>query len=344
MTQNKTNRKKKYLFSQEVRTIIYQPNRVTKAVYDFSLIQEKVFNTVMYYLQEAILKRMKGEDYTQLSLFNNENNHDITFEIPLREITRLPQQYPYIKESLKELAGSVVTFPYYDENKNEKRIRYTGLFRADISENAKWTSTIRIEIDRHIAKFLIEVDLDKQRKPINYTKYIYEITKTAKNKYTPRIYKMICSWKKKGGFIISLNEFRNWMGIENKYKYYRDIKKYILVPTQEELMNKADCWFNCQQEDFTIKDRNQVTHLNFKVITPDFIKETEKQRDYIYYLLRLHFKFTDNEINQISPILLKTDNTTSILLKINYLHDYIQKNKIENITNYVLESLKKEFG
>ena len=54
---------KKYLFPQEVKTFIYQPNRVTKAIYDYTLMQEKVFNAVMYFLQVAIHKNEWGGLY-----------------------------------------------------------------------------------------------------------------------------------------------------------------------------------------------------------------------------------------------------------------------------------------
>ena len=201
-----------------------------------------------------------------------------------------------------------------------------------------------MEIDKRIAKLLIDIEQNTFGQPINYTRFLYSIAQSAKNKYTSRVYKLICSWRKKGGFVISLDNFREQMGIDSKYKYYNDIKKHILVPVQEELFEKADCWFNCNSEDFITKQGNSVTHLNFKVITPELIKEDSEKKDYVFYLLRNHFKFDDKNIEQIAPIF-DTATTNEILLKIMQLNEFCSKDtsKITDITGYVLKSLINEF-
>jgi len=336
--------KTKYLVPPELRTFIYQPNRVTNSSYVYSLIQERLFNAVMYFLQLAIKKRMNGEDYTQLSIFKENDTADISLVIPLKEIAK-PRQYPYCRESIKQLAGIVVTIPYHDEKRKENRIRYAGLFRADISGEVKRSSKINIDIDRKVARLLIEIDLDPQKRPINYTKYVYEIANKAKNKYTPRIYKMICSWKKKGFYSVSLDDFRNWIGIEDKYKYYRDIKKNILLPVQKELFDKADCWFNCDTKDFAVKSRNQVVQLNFIIYSPESFREEEKIRDYVRYLLKDHFSFKEFHIEQINPVLINTEKIAIIKEKLIYLKQFIEDNpgKVRDRAEYVLAILLKDF-
>jgi plasmid replication initiation protein len=201
-----------------------------------------------------------------------------------------------------------------------------------------------VEIDKRIAKLLIDIEQNQFGQPINYTRFLYSIAQSAKNKYTSRIYKLICSWRKKGGFVISLDNFREQLGIDSKYKYYNDIRKHILVPVQEELFEKADCWFNCNSEDFITKQGNTVTHLNFKVITPELIKEDSEKKEYVYYLLRTHFKFEDKHIEQITHIFNQA-SINDILLKIMQLNDLYSKDtsKITDITGYVLKSLLNEF-
>jgi len=226
----------------------------------------------------------------------------------------------------------------------EDRIVYKGLLSADIPADSKGSGIIEIEIDKRVAKLLIDIEQNKVGQPVNYTRYVYEIAQNATNKYTSRIYKLICSWRKKGGFTISLDEFRKWIGIEDKYKYYTDIKKNILIPVQEELFEKADCWFNCNSEEFVTKQGHSITHLNFKIITPELIEEEEKRRDYIFHLLRTHFKFEDRHIDQIRPLFQKA-KTVDILMKITALREYYLDNitKIADVTGYVIKSLQNEF-
>ena len=328
-----------------VAKYIYQPNRVTEAYYDFKLIQERIFNAVKFQLQEAISKRMSGEDYTQLELFTDYNSNDIVLNISLRDVAK-KQQYPIVREACKQLAGLVVSLPYKDKFNNERRIRYTGLLRADMPQEASRTSSIRIYMEKQVARFLIEIDRDENNMPINYTKYHYEVIKKSRKKYTPRIYMFLCSWKSKGYKTVSLSEFRVRLGIENKYKHYRDIKKYILEPVQADLIRiKADCWFDCNNNGFEIKERNTVTHLNFQIITPKLNEDFEKKREYVRWLLKTYFSFNENHFFELKE-LIERNNPYELIEKIDYLNKKVKEKRTEeiaNIQNYVIHSLKNEF-
>src|SRR5665647_763347 len=339
-----TKKQEKILMLPAFKDYIYQPNRVTNAIYEYSLTQEKVFNAVMYYLQDAIKISRKGEDYTQLALFKEfTDSQFIKFNIPLKELS-IPQNYEHVKKAIKQLASIVIEFPYKDKVTKENYMRYTGLLSANVPIENNRSSHIEVEIDKRIAKLLIDIEQNQFGQPINYTRFLYSIAQSAKNKYTSRVYKLICSWRKKGGFVISLDSFRKQLGIDSKYKYYNDIKRQILIPVQEELFEKADCWFNCNAEDFTTKQGNTVTHLNFKVITPDLIKEDIEKKDYLFYLLRTHFKFEDKHIELIKPLFINA-TANDILLKIMQLteHNLKDTSKITDITGYVLKSLRNEF-
>lgn len=344
LTPTYTKKRKKVIMLPAVKSYIYQPNRITNAIYDYSLIQERIFNTVMYHLQDAITISRKGADYTQLTLFKDfERSDSIAFKIPLKDIA-IPQNYEYVKKAIEQLAGIVVSIPYIDEKTQKAFKHVAGLLKANIPETGDRSSTIEIIIDKHVAKMFIEIEKNPNGQPINYTRFIYEIAQRASNKYTSRIYKLICSWKKKGGFTISLDEFRTWIGIEDKYRQYNEIKKRILIPVQKELFEHADCWFNCDTEDFTTKQGNHVTHLNFKVISPELIEEDNKKKDYALHLLRTHFKMETKHIDQIQPIFEYAD-IQSILLKITQLREYYMDNvsKIAEIAPFAVKSLLNEF-
>lgn len=300
---SKGNKQKKIIIVPVMYKFIYQPNRVTNAVYSYSLIQERLLNALIFYLQEAIKERMDGHDYTKMVLFQEFQNDQIyRFKIPLKEIST-PQNYARVKESLKKLASLVVEIPYRDEQTKKQMTRYTGLIRVNVPKNNERTSHIEVETEKRVARMLIEIDMNKQGQPINYTRFEYQIAQNASSKYTSRIYKLLCSWRSKGGFIMRLDDFRQWLGIEAKYKYYNDIKKHILIPVQEELLRKADCWFNCDDPTFAIKDGNSVTYLNFKVITKDLIEQKSKQIDNIKFILKTHFYFTEKHLAEINSIL-----------------------------------------
>lgn len=344
LKESKSKKHKKIIMVPAVCNYIYQPNRVTNAIYVYSLIQERLLNALIFYLQEAIKERMGGHDYTKLALFHMFQTDQIyRFKIPLKEIST-PQNYGHVKESIKKLASLVVEIPYRDEHTKKQMLRYTGLIRANVPRNNERTSHIEVEIEKKVAHLLIEIDLNKEGKPVNYTRFEYQIAQNATSKYTSRIYKLLCSWRNKGGFVMRLDDFRQWLGIEDKYKYYNDIKKHILIPVQEELFEKADCWFNCENAGFALREGNSVNRLNFKVITPELIEQEGKKIDYIKQLLKNHYHFTDKHLDELKPILCSS-NAQVIITKLLYLNEYIsdKNNKITDIPSYVIRTLRNEF-
>ncbi len=328
-----------------ISSYIYQPNHLTEASYNYSLIQERIMNSVIYLLQDSIRLRMMGKDYRQLSLFNNNNN--IVLDIPLRLIAS-KSQYSSVKESCKELAGLVVEIRYTDKCQNEKRLKYTGLFKVDLPEERTRTSFMRLEIDPDVAKILININLNDRQKPINFTKYYFKTAIEASKKYTPRIYKLLCCYRSRGYFEISLLEFKKMLGIEGKYKEYRDLKKYVLKPVQEDLIRMgADCWFDCDDRNFTIREGNTVIGLYFKVITQQNIINDENNRKLIKEMLSKDFKFTRKNLDEIDELIEK-EEPLIIIKKLDRLRfiinqKHLTKNKIICPQNYVLKSLISEF-
>lgn len=329
---------KKIVDLSEVR-FIFQPNRITDARYDYSLIQERLLNAVLLNLQYPIKLSSKGEQYSQLSLFSN-NLPYIQLIIPLNEIAT-PSQYKFVRESIQQLVGIVVAIPFKKENSGRNWVRFDNLMKAEIPDKKTRSAKIIIEIDKRVASKLIEIETNEKNIPINYTRFGYEIAQKSKCRYTSKIYKLLCSYKKKGKHEIPIDEFRKWLCIEDKYPEYRDIKRHILLPVQEELFETADCWFDCNEKNFIRRNKYTVTHLNFRIITPIDIEKLKKHRDNIKYLLKYHFQLTDTQINELADTI-NNKEYSQIANEILDLRHYINNNKekIENINSYVFTALK----
>jgi len=336
-----TVKRKRIIMLPEVKNYIIQPNRITNAVYNYTLIQEKIFTAIMFYLQEPISQSMKNVNIHQLDLFTRSEKVRLT--IPLREIAK-PRQYGEVKEAMQQMAGVVINIPYVDANE-KKRKKITNLFNFDVPEQAEYQSSVIIEMEKMVAEILIDIDKDPtNQRPINYTRYIYEIAQNSRNKYTARLYKIISSWKKKGGFVIALNVLKEQLGVTDQYPNYYDFKRRVLLPAYEELLEKADCWFNCKGKDFEIRDGKTVTHLSFKVITPEFAEEDGKKTAYIERILRDNYKFTDADILSIEMVLKSPEiERQHIIKKIIEVSEYISENEIGNPKAYVIKSLLTQF-
>ena len=91
------------------QTVLYQSNRISEGKYKgFTLMQWKVFVSVIKGLQKEILMSMNNEDYTQLELFNK-NSDIIEVGFPLSEITD-HNHYKEVYDAAEKLATILVQF------------------------------------------------------------------------------------------------------------------------------------------------------------------------------------------------------------------------------------------
>jgi hypothetical protein len=326
--------------------IIFIPNRVTNAKYNYTLIQEKIFNYILFHLQEAIKLSLNGKDYSQLKLFRDINEDRISITIPIKNIAG-PNHYPEVREAAENLAKSIIRIVQINKDSGKKEMRSLTLFGAVVTPMDKVrNSEIKIEMSKEVSRLLVEMDMNKFGMPSNYTSFDLQVINRAKNKYTPRIYKKIESWKEKGGFFITLDEFRDWLDLGNKYKKYAEIKRNILLPVQKELEGQALCWFNCKEKSFEKREGKEVVGLSFKVITPEFEEMKVKQVDNIKMLLIQHLGFKPEHLAQIEGIFTPNFDFNKMSSEVVRLHTYVKENskEIGNKQAYLIKCLLKQFS
>lgn len=332
-------------------TEIYQSNRITNARFrGFNNLHTKILIHTIKQLQDAIKMSMSGGDWRQMDMFNN--NSEGVYRIPLylSEIDR-PDKYKDVVQAGMELQTLQVKLKSTIDNKVfNTRAGLFARWHEPIKVNGK--SVVYIDILKDVAAEIIEIDKRLDGKPVLFTKYLYEVAMSSRSKYTAKMYMILSSWKTKGGFRITLNELRQQLGIEeNEYVEFKNFKTRILIPVQKDLEKKSDCWFNCRMADFEVRENRKVIALNFKIITPEFEKESQKKIDYIRNLLHMHFGFENSHLRHIAPIFdnFTIDRYNAICEKIMDLKRAIDQSKgtksaIHDVASYMSTSLLNEFS
>lgn len=323
-------------------TILIQPNNVTNGKFDIetSIYKMKILIRIIAEVQDYIKKEMQG---IRQDLFQ-EHNSTIELRIPFSDIAP-KQRYADVMDSIESLRQITVKFPSKERKGYTTHIGLIHSYDVPTVGNGQ-KKYFFIKIHKEIGSKLITIDKDITGKPINYTKYFYEIAMSFKSSYTILLYLLISSWKKKGGFVISLDDLRDRLGIKpGQYKNYSNFKKIILERAQNEMELKSDCWFNCKASDFEIKKGKKVTMLNFKVINPKLLSELESRKhvliDNIKHLLTNHFEFKTQNIKELQEIIDSTNhNIEFIHEKATFLMQYIKDNKVSNPINYFLKSFQ----
>lgn len=328
------------------KTRIYQPNRITNASYDYTLLQSRIMSFVIFALQHQIERVMNGTYVHQLDIFKGENTDEIHIIIPMKAITSAASQYRHIIEAAKDMVSRVITMRGKDLY-NRDTIEFTGLFSSVITHQER-SGILQVSIKRRVAEMLVDIDRNAANKPINYTGYILEIALKSRNKYTPRIYQFISSWKEKGGVRITLDDLRTRLQLDDKYKDYNLFKRRVLEPAQKELKEMADCWFNMSDLE-EIKQGRKVVELRFKIVNVTIDKQRELLLHNLYNDILPRFKLVKAQIENLSPIFERC-NIYEVIEKLSYLQAYILDNhadpttRVNNIPAYVYNSLMKEFN
>jgi hypothetical protein len=308
----------------------------------------KIFTAIQVKLQDAVQHSMDNKEISQLDLFSQDTN-DIFIRLEFSSVIKSKTHYDDVRKALLAMAGLTAEIPYFDPN-GKKMLLMTGFLRAVIPEKADFSSDIEIRIDKKLANLLIEIDKKPDGKPINFTKFSYEIAQAATCLHTPPIYKILSAWKSKEFYKIRYSEFRNYLGItEDQYKKFSDFKRRVLLPVLADLINVSDVWFGMEHDGFKTKKNGEIWLL-FKIVTKERQQLVDKKTESIRFMLH-NFGLKPAQNAVLEDIL--NDSSISrekILMRIMEIEDFIYKNNssggksaIENKQAYMVSSLKKAF-
>lgn len=92
-----------------------------------------------------------------------------------------------------------------------------------------------------------------------FTRYSLKKISGLKSAYAIRLFEFLIQFKSTGKLLIGLDRFRDRLDIKNEYKRFCDLKRRVIVPSVNELVEKSGLLINWR----TIKSGRSVTQLEF---------------------------------------------------------------------------------
>lgn len=337
----------------EYRQYIFQPNCITNAQYNYTLIQERIFNYIIFYLQTYIKKTMNGEVARQLEIFSKNEDY-IDISLPLSAITK-PHQYEDVRNRAKEMVGLLVNIEKDSRGtyigRTQGLLTHVDDYESDTSKRKG--GLLHIRMAKIVAELLIKVERENGG-PINYTSFLFDVALGAENKYTPRIYKWLSSWKKRAmdnsSYVkkIKYEDLREWLQIGKKYPEFESFKRCILVPVQKEIKEKGDFAFEFQE----IRAGKKVSDIHFfyKFPKDDVLTECTLWNTFIMKLKGSPWHVDDKGIGLVMHIKGKyniKEVTNTIKRSVEFMYDprimNDPKRRINDASHYIIKSLLREF-
>lgn len=286
------------------RTLLFMSNKWVNTIYTaYGTVKQRIFLEVLQSLQEKILQVMRGARVTDFKVMDI---HAI--DIDMSRLVHY-NNYHQVRKAVKEMCEQPIriyndisykTFQYADP---------TPLLHAFKATSDK--KILRIGIKKNIAELLLHVDFSRSGKnagkAFQYTKFdTLALDRVhCSSKYTFPIYTKICSYGEKSGFEMPIDELREWLQVEEKYKGFDNFHRYVLKHVQKELQISGKYGFN-----FSVKKTGKVVKsVVFKIFNnekydpnhiwlklrralteelPYFARFTDEQREQFNYLLQGH--------------------------------------------------------
>ena len=162
-------------------------------------------------------------------------------------ITANGDAYNRIKETIKALADK----SWWLTSGEDKEILFRWINEAEITRG---NGTIRLELSKHLAPYLLDLKRD-------FVKYELINVLALHSKYSIRLYELLKSYLWKGQWKVSVDELRDLLETEGKYKEFKYFRKRVLNPAIEEINNYTDL----QVEVETLKKGRVITDLTFSI-------------------------------------------------------------------------------
>jgi len=300
-------RKKKEVMLPDLQGItVTHSNRVTNAIYEYTIMQERVFTWVMYHLQGYINDVMSGKQVVELDLFRPQSD-TFMITIPMNVIGK-PSQYGDIRLAVEKIAGILVRM----HNVERETVKIAGLFSSvemPDKEKNKRSNKVVIEMRHDVAKLLIDVDKNDRNRPAQYTKYMLHTAINAQCKHSSRIYKLLCSYREKQIYTIKLEKFRDFLQIPpDLYTDFYDFKRFILAPVAKELKAIADCFFDINDPELVIREGRKVVGLKFNILEPMSEEMHTNKKKILLWELTNRFGCKPYHLQKIDHLITKDTN------------------------------------
>lgn len=311
---------------------IYQVNGVVYLESDLKLAHLRILMAIINRLQNAIhYKITRARRNSSLPAAYLPPKGEIcnfgptrTIEIPVKDFHMGRNNGARLRLYLSELQTTHCMFP--------DKSRFAGLI-AGFTFPA-YSTTVRIHLlDKMVSRLLLTEE--------GYSYYSHSSALTLTNKYTVRLYWMICSWRGKGGFVITLDNFKRILSLSEAYDRFDNIVSRVIRPAQQELQEKFPIWFLFKAYD-TAGHKRLVFKVKIRLSEEERNRKTNEARDICFGLLSEMGAMPDT----ISGIFrsLEYEDLKPFMNKLVELSGYIKNNpSIRDRDSYIHASLDQWF-
>ena len=312
---------------------LYQANSVAYIEADLKLNHLRILMAIILHLQGAIRFKVnrpagwKGMPEVILPPSSTDTRLGKVriLDIPVSDFHMGLNNGGRLRTCLEELSQTRIVFPHSSHYYLDT---YPGLIAG--YEFPSYSKSVRIILpEQMVGRLLLTEE--------GYSHYSHSKALSLNNKYTLRLYWLICSWRNRGGFVITLDNLRKILQLSPSYERYCNITARVLNPSREELRTNFPICFL-----YRLYKRSEGPVLAFKIkVKLASEEETRLRKDAYEFCYRLLSK-SGIPLNSF-PALFDSVETEDIKPFVNKLTDVVsymnEHGEIRNRDQYLRSSL-----
>jgi plasmid replication initiation protein len=211
-------------FDPSSEETVVKANRMVKAKTTFTKLEHRV-------VAALIAKLERGQESFE------------TQEVRLRKVmeragVESTEIFRKAKEICDRLVEKAIGISTYDEEKGRVYTAYTLFRKCKYHENR---GVIEAQFEEEMRPFLLHL---KNR----FTMYSLNFFLQLPSRHSMRIYELLKMREDLGAMRISVEEFRETLGLEDSYEYFTDLKRHVIEKARKQLAEHTDIEFTYNVE------------------------------------------------------------------------------------------------
>jgi len=237
------------------KDLVVKSNNLVEARYRLTIWESRVFAKMV-------------------TMINKDDDDFKMYEISIRELmnffgTKAHNDYERIKEVPEMLLSRTIRIPNTHKGKDVYDV-YSFLSKVTIPRgetNLTDNSIIRVRFDPDLKPYLLQL----QEK---FLKYDIKNLLRISSPHSVRIYELLKQFENTGWRQITIEEFKEILGVEDKYNRYYNFKKRVILQAQKDLGMYTDICFTFDE----IKRGRTVIAIKFIIYTNSPSRKKQKKK------------------------------------------------------------------
>ena len=315
-----------------------QPYRITMAEWDFTVNQKRVLSGIIFCLQKEMSLVERGIPIDQIPVFQ-QTGRWVDVDVPLKLLLPNGGNQHMVHRAIEGLGKDcIILLPEIKGRKGTPLPETRLSLHIQKLSGKRMARTLRLRMGRDLALELV-------RTSSGLTSLCWETLTAIRSPHALRLYEIASHWKDHETMAMSLEQFRRWMRLCDRFKENKELMRSVVRPAEKLLKKVSEVHVHCQP----VKSGRRIVKMNLHIQHRRRREEEEiyhmRLREQIVNILRIRFRFKEEHFRSIEGVLRDNGKLRALNEKVGMLWGLLDdpSNQVRDETAWAVASIQSAF-